>query len=57
MTIQTKHNFGETVGDLKDKIRGIHSYVSENGVQTERYFLGNEQWVTIKNETPKAGEE
>ena len=57
MTIQTKHNFGETVGDLKDKIRGIHIYVSENGVQTERYFLGNEQWVTIKNETPKAGEE
>ena len=48
MTISTKYNFGDKIAEQEGKVKGIHIYVSENGVQTERYFLGKDTWLTIK---------
>ena len=50
MNITTKWNFGEVIIiDGKRKIvRGIHIYISERGIQTERYYLGNSEWYTIQ---------
>ena len=39
MTISTKYNFGDKIAEQEGKVKGIHIYVSEGGVQTERYYL------------------
>ena len=55
MTIKTKWEFGEEVvinGKTKT-IRGVHVYVSDTGTQTERYYLGNQEWHTIHIVFPK----
>ena len=36
-----------TVNGIRYRIIGVHVYLSER-CQTERYYLGNEQWYTIK---------
>lgn len=50
MTIKTKYEFGENIiidGQQK-KVKAVHIYVSEYGTQTERYYLGNQEWYTIQ---------
>ena len=52
MTVQTKFSFGEMIPN-EGVVKGIHIYVSENGIQTERYFLGIDKWVTLKVKVQK----
>lgn len=49
MEIKTLMNIGDNVffEGRVHKIIGIHIYVS-NEKQTERYYLGEEKWLTIK---------
>lgn len=51
MTIQTKFDFGDTIAN--STVKGVHIYVSDDGVQTERYYLGKEKWYTLKTKTAK----
>lgn len=52
MTILTKYNIGDkiTVSNETYTILSVHLYESENK-HTERYYLGNEKWITICQET------
>lgn len=50
MTIKTKWEFGEKIiidGERKT-VKGVHIYVFEQGIQTERYYLGKKEWYTIQ---------
>jgi hypothetical protein len=50
MTIKTKWEFGEKVivdGERKT-VKAVHIYVSEQGIQTERYYFGKQEWYTIQ---------
>lgn len=54
MIINTMHDIGDYIpfeGKIY-KIISVHVYRSEN-VLTERYYLGNETWCTIKIESHK----
>lgn len=54
MTIHTKYNIGDTIeyeGE-KHKVASIHLYESKNK-HTERYYLGNHNWVTIEKSEKK----
>ena len=54
MTIQTRYNIGDKIevegGEYE--IISVHLYESENK-HTERYYLGDEKWVTLKFERSK----
>jgi hypothetical protein len=50
MTITTTYDFGDTIevdGEQRE-VQAVHLYVSEAGVITERYYLGERKWHTIK---------
>ena len=49
MTISTLYNIGDTllIDGVYRKIVSVHCYYSDN-CQTERYYLGNGLWHTIK---------
>ena len=51
MSIITRYNIGDTieVEGQTYKIIAIHLYQGET-THTERYYLGDEKWVTIKGE-------
>jgi hypothetical protein len=56
MTVSTKYNIGDKLyinGETRE-IRGVHIYFSDNK-QTERYYLGNQEWLTIH--TKESGKE
>lgn len=48
MTIKTRYDIGDVVivGGVERKIVSAHIYESDNK-HTERYYLGNEEWITI----------
>ena len=50
MTITTTYDFGDTteVNGEQREVKAVHLYVSETGVITERYYLGEQTWHTIK---------
>lgn len=50
MTIRTQYDYGDTliVDGEEMKIISAHIYVSKEGTHTERYYLGNEKWITIR---------
>ena len=52
MTIHTKHEIGDkiSVSGKTYSVVSIHLYESKNK-HTERYYLGNEKWITICQET------
>ena len=56
MTVSTKYEIGDKiiVGGYEKTIISVHLYLSEKK-QTERYYLGDEQWLTlhIKDERVK----
>lgn len=49
MTVKTQYEIGDklTINGERYKIRAVHIYVS-NEKQTERYYLGDAKWLTIK---------
>jgi hypothetical protein len=49
MKIETTYNLGDkiTIGGCEYKILGMHLYLSER-CRTERYYIGNQTWVTVK---------
>ena len=51
MTIETTYNIGDLIvaGGVEYKILAVHLYESKNK-HTERYYLGNELWLTIRKE-------
>jgi hypothetical protein len=51
MDIQTKYNIGDHIEceGVRYKIRSAHIYESEKK-HTERYYLGDKKWITIKFE-------
>jgi hypothetical protein len=51
MTIQTKYNIGDfiEIEGERCEILSVHLYESPY-VHTERYYLGNQTWVTLKFE-------
>ena len=51
MTIHTKYSIGDFIHfrGKKYKIISVHLYESKNK-HTERYYLGNQLWVTLKFE-------
>ena len=50
MTIKTKWEFGEkiVIDGQQKKVKAVHIYVSEQGIQTERYYFGKQEWYTIQ---------
>lgn len=52
MTVKTRFEIGDTimVNGETEVIISVHLYCSEN-VLTERYYLGNGKWHTIKIKT------
>lgn len=56
MKISTKYDIGDKLhisGETR-KIKDVHIYLSDN-IQTERYYLGNQEWLTIH--TKESGKE
>ena len=50
MTVDVLYNIGDEITDMngeKMEIKGVHIWVSDHR-QTERYYLGDETWLTIK---------
>lgn len=54
MTIQTQYNIGDKIiiDGKRYKILSVHLYES-NYTHTERYYLGNQKWITLKFERNK----
>lgn len=48
MTVATKYEIGDKiiVGGYEKTVQSVHIYLSERR-QTERYYLGNHQWLTL----------
>lgn len=53
MLIETKYNVGDEIklGGVTRTILAVHLYKAEDR-QTERYYLGQEEWLTIKTQLP-----
>lgn len=51
MTIKTLFEIGDYMEfeGGRYRVQSVHLYKSEN-VQTERYYLGDHRWITIKKE-------
>lgn len=55
MTLETLYNIGDKITDEHGEEReivGVHIWVS-NHKQTERYFVGNDTWITVKRSEGK----
>lgn len=52
MKIETLYDIGDEIIDKngeKKEVIGVHIWVSDYK-QTERYYLGNDTWLTIKRD-------
>ena len=57
MTVTTRYNIGDkiVVEGYEKTIKSVHLYLSEQK-QTERYYLGDEEWLTIHVKDIKGSE-